>query len=398
MKILQINALYGEKSTGTIVRDIAEKLMESHESPSTICMQSSIKDADIITTGITISSKLHAFLTRLIGYQGCWSYCMTLSLLSRIKKIDPDIVHIHNLHSNFINLPLLLKYCSKYDKPLIVTLHDCWYFTGKCYHFEDAKCDKWLTGCGNCPKKRMDIPSLFWDSSRATFKIKQKAFNTVQKLYVVGCSKWITEKAKLSPIFSNAKFLTIHNGVDTSIFYQTFKIRENNKPFTILAMANKWFLPENTVLRDKLKKIAGPEVRFRIIGCTTLQLRNNHSNQYIQYLGYTNNRIELSQYYREADVFLNVTFIDTLPTVNMEAICCGTPVITYDSGGSPELVSEGETGYVVTQNDIDGVLTAIQRVKNGLIDRDLCATVGQQKFDKNVNYHKYIKLYRQILS
>lgn len=398
MKVLQINALYGEKSTGIIVKDIADKLGENHGSPLVVCMKSTSKKEFIISTGGIISSNLHALLTRLFGFQGCWSYISTQRLLRCIKKLDPDIVHIHNLHSNFINLFLILNYCAKYNKPLIVTLHDCWYFTGKCYHFEDIRCNKWLTECENCPKRQKDIPSYLYDSSRKTFKIKYKAFNAINNLIVVGCSKWITYKAKSSPMFKNAEFYTIHNGVDTTIFHPVQKKKDISQPFTILVMANKWFLPENTALRDRLKRIACPKIQFYIIGCNEIQLKNNFNDQNIHYIGYIKNRTELADYYRKVNVFLNVTFIDTLPTVNMEAICCGTPVITYKSGGSPELVIEGKTGYVVDQNDIDGLIKAIFKVKNNNIDRTICANIGAHSFDKNLNYEKYITLYKNILS
>lgn len=234
--------------------------------------------------------------------------------------------------------------------------------------------------------------------SRKTFKIKKDVFGSVRELYVVGCSKWITEKAKLSPILSNAQFCTILNGVDTKIFSPIQSSINRQNHFTVMVMANKWFLPENEKLRQELNSWLSPKFRLKVIGCSSERLSKCKNSDYLQYFGYTNNRNELAEHYRTADVFLNVTFIDTLPTVNMEAICCGTPVITYRSGGSPELVTEGITGYVVDQNDISGVKNALQKIKDGLIDRSECARIGKENFDKTVNYQKYINLYNQILS
>lgn len=398
MRILLINAVYGNKSTGTIVKDISELLVRQGDSPSVICLDSCINAPNVIVARSRLSNIIHALLTRLFGLQGCWSRHATKRLIKQIETINPEIVHLHNLHSNFINLPLLLDFCSVNNKPVIITLHDCWYFTGKCYHFEDVGCEKWKVGCGKCPKQNMDIPSILCDMSRKTFKIKKDVFGSVRELYVVGCSKWITEKAKLSPILSNAQFCTILNGVDTKIFSPIQSSINRQNHFTVMVMANKWFLPENEKLRQELNSWLSPKFRLKVIGCSSEQLSKCKNSDYLQYFGYTNNRNELAEHYRTADVFLNVTFIDTLPTVNMEAICCGTPVITYRSGGSPELVTEGITGYVVDQNDISGVKNALQKIKDGLIDRSECARIGKENFDKTVNYQKYINLYNQILS
>lgn len=396
MRILLINAVYGYKSTGTIVKDISELLVHQGDSPSVICLDSSINTPNVVVVRSRLSNTIHALLTRLFGLQGCWSRYATKRLIKQIKKIDPEIVHLHNLHSNFINLPLLLNYCTVNNKPVIITLHDCWYFTGKCYHFEDIGCERWQLGCGKCPKQNIDIPSILCDSSRKTFNIKKEVFGSVRELYVVGCSNWITEKAKLSPVLSNAQFCTILNGVDTKLFSPIHSNRQAH--FTVMVMANKWFLPENKKLRQGLVSWLGPEFHLKIIGCSNEQLSKYENSDYLKYYGYTNNREELAEHYRTADVFLNITFIDTLPTVNMEAICCGTPVITYRSGGSPELVIEGITGYVVDQNDISGVKIALQKIKNGVIDRNECARIGKKTFDKTTNYQKYINLYKQILS
>lgn len=398
MKVLQINALYGSKSTGLIVKDIANCIKAHGHNSVVMCANSTVLDSDIIAVRTSMSGKIHAILTRLFGRQGCWSQLLTKKTVTQIKQINPDIIHIHNLHSNFISLPLLLKYCTENNKPVVATLHDCWYFTGKCYHFEDICCNQWLSGCGNCPKKMMDIPSLLCDSSASTFKIKQQAFVSLPKLHIVGCSHWITELASKSPMFKNAFFYTIYNGVDVDVFKPSVELHCDSQVFTILVMANKWFLPENTSLRRKLMTELGQEYQVRVVGCSSQQLMQVHTDDRIKYIGYLNSREELANEYRRADVFLNITYIDTLPTVNMEAMCCGTPVITYRSGGSPELIREGKTGYVVNHGDVHGIINAIERVKNGSIKRADCSQCAVKNFNKNTCYEEYVNLYNQILS
>lgn len=398
MKVLQINAVYGSKSTGVIVKDICQQLSTSGGIPSVICINSAVNEPFVITTGQRLSDKIHALMTRILGRQGLWSRRSSLKLIRQIEKINPDIVHLHNIHSNFINLSLLIKYCIDKDKPVVVTLHDCWYFTGKCYHFEDIGCDRWLTGCGHCPKRLKDIPSLLCDSSRLTFNEKAKAFGSLRNLYVVGCSNWITRLAEKSLVFSGASFQTIHNGIDTAIFRPDVTINHSTNDFTVLVMANKWFMTENTTLRECLIQRLGPGHKIMVAGCTPAQLISHPDSDRVNHIGYINSRRELADLYNKADVFLNVTFIDTLPTVNMEALACGTPVVTYRSGGSPELVADGKTGYVVEQNDIDGVVRAIDKIKAGYISRQVCADTANSIFDKNKCYDQYLNLYNQLIS
>lgn len=396
MRILQINAVYGVKSTGVIVKDIADALNSDRYQPYVICLESNTHSDRIFELGYNLHNNIHAILTRLFGRQGCWSVFSTKKILTLIDEINPDIIHIHNLHSNYINLPQLLQYCETKDKPLVVTLHDCWYFTGKCYHFADIGCDKWLRGCGKCPKKNLDIPSVLCDSSSSVFNIKQKGFNSVKKLHVVGCSQWITNLASRSPIFKDANFHTIYNGVDIDLFKPLKSKHKASDNFTVLVMANKWFLPVNTQLRRELLDCNNKDFHIRVVGCSQQQLALNTSDEKISYIGYLG-REELEKEYNGADVFLNVTYIDTLPTVNMEALSCGIPVVTYCSGGSPELVLDGVTGYVIKQGDVKGVKHALDEIRKGKISKSDCREYAVRHFDKHVCYRQYINLYKQIL-
>ena len=297
---------------------------------------------------------------------------------------------------------MLLLYLAKKNISTVLTLHDCWFFTGKCFHFVGCGCEKWKTGCGDCPQNKEDVKSLFFDCTKSVFRDKEIAFQAIPNLTVVGCSDWIKGLAKQSSMFAGKKITRIYNGVDTSVFYQrdSDKLKKKNmleNKFVILGMANKWLKKENTEIVKKLIKNLSDDDRVVIVGCTDQQKKELKKYSQVLAFGFITDRNTLADIYSSADVFVNMTFEDTLPTVNMEAICCGTPVITYNSCGSPELVRTGVTGYVISQKSECELFNALYKVKNGLIDRDKCAAEGVKRFDKTSQYQKYIRLYQNIV-
>lgn len=394
MNVVQINALYGEKSTGVIVRDIDHMLKEhGHES---FCVSRNTNTQDnCILIGNALDYSFHALRTRIDGKQGFSSRGSTTILVDQLKKLKPDILHLHNLHSNYINLPVLFKYARENSIPVILTLHDCWFFTGKCYHFADIGCEKWKTGCGNCPKRNDDIPSIISDSSAKVWRRKKELYDGVI-LYVVGCSQWISKCAKLSPLFQSAEILYIRNGVDLNVFSP--KARENNGRFRIMTMANKWFLPGNVQITKEIIDSIDDKEELLIVGCKDEQLDAYSGIKGIKTLGYITDNNELASLYSSSDLFLNLTNIDNLPTVNMEAAACGTPVITYDSGGSGELVCDGITGFIVAPGNKSQLQESMEKVRNGIISRQKCREYALIKFNNMHNYFEYLKLYRRIVS
>lgn len=398
MKIVQINSIYGEKSTGSIVQAL-DLLLEQKKIESYIVYRNTTVP---LPNGIQVGNKLewtsHALRTRVDGKQGYGSWIGTKKLIRKLDKIRPDVLHLHNVHSNFLNLQLLVQYAKNKSIPIVLTLHDCWFFTGKCYHFADIGCEKWMSGCGQCPKRRMDIPSLLLDSSANVFLDRMRIFS-YDKLYVVGCSNWIASMAEKSPIFATAKFRVIYNGIDTDVFCPTSIAKAKQwEQMTIVTMANKWFEEANFAVRERVMGELRPSDQLVIVGCTKEQCQKYAGDSRIVTIGYIRNPRELAKLYARGNVFLNLTHIDTLPTVNMEAISCGVPVITYDAGGSGELVHNGKTGYIVKVDDIDGVINALTRIRSGAITSEACRMYAQANFDKIQNYKKYIQLYREIVS
>lgn len=393
MKVVQINSIYGDKSTGIIVRDI-DWLLQKYGYESFFVSRDGGHDlSNHISIGNPLDYSLHAIRTRVDGKQGFASKRTTEQLLKRLNRIKPDILHLHNVHSNFINLPLLFIYAKTNQIPVVLSLHDCWFFTGKCFHFKDVRCEKWKTGCGDCPKRYSDIPSYLYDSSSEVWSRKKDLYHGT-RLHVVGCSRWICELAKQSPLFSSADVSYIHNGVDLALF--AFREKKSDEAFTIMTMANKWFSPQNAEVRERVLKELKESDKLVIVGCTDDHKKMYADNMQVVCEGFVREKGKLAEIYEQSDVFLNLTHIDTLPTVNMEALSCGTPVITYDAGGSSELVENGVTGYIVGLDDVSGIIVAIDNIRKGEISRASCRSYAERKFDKNNNYKEYLRLYDKI--
>ena len=396
MKIIQVNALYGEKSTGTIVKEL-DLLIQQRGFESYVAYRETTEDPNQgLKVGNNIEYAFHAVRTRIDGKQGYCSAISTTGLIKKLERIKPDVIHLHNVHSNFLHLPILVNFAKRNHIALVLTLHDCWFFTGKCYHFADIACEKWKTGCGDCPKRRMDIPSTIKDSSASVYKDRIKMFD-YDRLYVVGCSKWITRMAKQSPIFAKANIRSIYNGLDTAVFKPNAGQREISTRFLVVTMANKWFEPENKDTRTAVLDFLGDDSKIMIIGCDENEIKACENDPRIICKGYIKNRSQLASLYAQGDVFLNLTHIDNLPTVNMEALSCGTPVITFDAGGSGELVVNGKTGFVVDVDDATGIIEALNRVRQGEIQSADCRRYAEKEFDKNSNFEKYLHLYDEIM-
>lgn len=397
MKVLQINAVYGYGSTGIIAKDIADCAGEVGIDSYIACQRSALSSENIYQVGNVLDWKLHALLTRLTGRQAFYSKLPTKRLISWLNKVSPNIIQLHNIHSNFVNLPLICDYCKTHDIPLILTLHDCWFFTGKCTHFVKTGCDRWKTGCGSCSQLKMEVPCLFGDPTAKVLRERLGALNSVPKLYVVGCSKWITECAKLSGLKAK-EYITISNGVDTQVFTpkESAFAKANNlcDRFVILGMANKWTDPANLDgVRFLLEKL-DPEYRVVIVGCDVEQKLYFASYPNVIPVSFVKDPNELADIYNAADVFINLTRADTLPTVNMESICCGTPVITFDVCGSPELV-DADCGIVVNVGDFAGVLSAIEQCAKQPLSFE--TEKKRLRFDKAAAYQQYLQLYQAVL-
>ena len=393
MKILQINSCYGVYSTGKIVDDISNILRKyGHEC---ICIFGRSGNSDM-QRAFKFNSKLdiyhHTMMSRIFDKEGLYSSVATKKMIDLIKNYSPNIIHLHNIHGHYLNYKILFDFINEHNIPVVWTLHDCWTITGHCAHFDSISCKKWLNGCKNCPQKNSYPSSILMDNSANNYKLKKHLFTSVNEMVIVTPSNWL--KAYIDASFMGMhKTMVIHNGIDTDIFKKTdsefvkqFHLEDKK---IVLGVASKWSKNKGFDDLIKLSKKLPQDYKIVIIGLCAKQLKNLPDN--ILGLEKTKNQQELVKWYSLANVFVNPTYEDTFPTVNIEAQCCGTPVVTYKTGGSPETIVEG-CGIVVEQGNADELAKAIEQISANKLTED-CKNI----FDKNICFSKYISLYEDIL-
>lgn len=398
MKIVQINAVYGYGSTGIIVQDIQTACLNEGIDCVVAYSHSNESVRNGYRLGNAFSNKLHALLSRISGRQGYFSWLPTFFFMRFLDNYKPDILHLHNLHSNFINLPMLLNYAATNNIAVVVSLHDCWFYTGKCSHYTNVGCTKWKSSCGKCPKRKDEFPAILWDDSRKLCGDKVRLFGTIRNLSVVGVSQWITDESRIN-VFKSARCLAIHNGIDTSFFRPTksnFRKRYRlEDKFIILAPSNKWFLPVN---KDTLDYITSNLKDNMVIvffgGEIQTELPKNSIN-----CGFISSREELRDIYSAVDVMVNCTREESLSLLNIEVQACGTPVVTYANTGVQETV-DGTCGFAVENGNPVAIWNAIMRVaeKGKNYYSESCRNWVNCEFDRNKNYQKYIELYKSVLA
>lgn len=399
MKIVEINSvLYG--STGNIALSIS-KMAKSRGHDVLVCApkgrHNSRLQNGVLLFGSRLSEDSHLILSRLTGLNGSFSIIATWFLIKRIKKINPDIIHLHNLHNSYINLPLLFRYIKKEEKHVVWTLHDCWAFTGHCPHFLLSKCNKWKTGCGKCPQYR-DYPQSFVDTTALTWKFKKKWFSNLPYLCIVTPSEWLKELVNQS-FLSKYPVRVINNGIDLKVFKNTksdfrSKYGIGDSQIVLLGVSYGWNYSKGIdVFMDLYKRLDKNRFRIVIVG-TDASIEKEIPKEIIT-IRKTNNKKELVEIYSAANIFINPTREDNYPTVNMEAIACGTPVISFKTGGSSETIPEG-TGETVLCDDIDQLENEIYNVVGNKTYKDNCIKAAK-KFDSTDRFNEYVDLYELII-
>lgn len=341
---------------------------------------------------------LHAFGARFFDLHGLLSTRQTKALVRKIEEYNPDIIHLHNLHGYFLDFKVLFEYLASINKPIVWTLHDCWSFTGRCFHFEGSNCYKWRSGCYDCKAEPGYTVSQFCDRSKKLYALKKDLFNSIDNLTLVPVSLWLASYVKESYLSEKA-IQIIHNGVDIEKFKPLGKERLQNKhrlqgKYVILGVASPW--NQRKGLNDflKLREKLDESYVIILVGLTEKQIQSLPEG--IIGISRTESQQELAEYYSLADVFCNLTYLDTFPTVNLEALACGTPVITYRTGGSPEAVDE-QTGIVVEQGNINGVVDAVRQMRNCTLSPNDCRERAVRLYDKNMCFMKYIELYASLI-
>ncbi len=401
MKVLQINAVYGIGSTGRITQELDLALKENRIQSKVAASVSNVPEADYYSIGNLLDRKLHALLSRLTGKQAYFSKVVTFKLLRYIEKEKYDIVHLGNLHGNYIHLPMLLKFLAKKDIATVMTLHDCWFFTGKCTHYIDFGCYKWLDRCGNCPKLKKDNASWFFDRTERIRADRERLFKAIPRLAVVGVSDWITNEAKKSFLGNAAVLQRIYNWIDTDVFQPSDvselkeKLKLKSNPI-VLGVSHYWTDTKGLSTFVALAKRM-PEVQFVMVGNMpkTAELPDN-----ILSVGLVSDPKELAQYYSLADVFLNPSLYETFGKTTAEAMSCGTPVIGFRSTAIPEVI--GENGGIIldVDDDIVSIENAIRHILNKTKEfyTKNCRMYVVENFEKEKVIEEHIQLYRSLLN
>lgn len=396
MRILFVNCVCGVGSTGRIVTDLMAHAKNQGNTVRVACSTiepiCGVEPNEVFTIGSKLDYYVHNILSRITDHEGLFSVLETKKLIKRIRKFNPDVVHIHNIHGHWINYEIFFKYLSESNKKVIWTLHDCWSFTGHCSNFSILQCEQWRTHCLYCKGLR-NYPKCYGrgDVSR-NFDRKRTAFTSIKNLILVTPSNWLADLVKNS-FFKNYPVIAIPNGIDLNIFHpiiSDFKEKHGiSRRKMILGVANVWSERKgfNDVL--KLRKMLDDSYSIVLVGLTEKQLEELPDG--IIGIHRTANAHELAEIYSAADVFVNPTYEDNFPTVNLEALACGTPVITYQTGGSGEAIDKN-SGITVNQGDINGLIDAISRMielnTKDIIKRGLF-------FNKNTWYEKYLELYKK---
>lgn len=390
MRVLQINAVCSNGSTGRICENISRTL-KKHGVDNVVLFFSG-KSNYALSKKISnrLYIKLQAFKSRIFGNYGFNSKKATKKVISFIKEYRPDIIQIHNIHGHDIDLYDFFTFLKKTNIKVFYTFHDCWAFTGYCTHFDYEKCQKWKNKCNNCPQRK--LYSWFFDKSSKNFQIKKDLLTEVD-MTIITPSIWLKSIVEQS-FLSNKTIKVINNGIDLSVFNPvSSNFRKKyciEKKFILLGVANCWSYKKGIDVFVRLAKTLSSYYQIVLVG--TNKTIDKMLPQNIISIHKTNNQSDLAQIYFSSDLFVNPTREDTFPTVNIEALACGTPVLTFGTGGSPEIIDD-TCGSVVQRDDFDKLVLEINRISHEKpFSRENCRKKAAC-FNADSKYREYLELY-----
>lgn len=403
MKIVQINYAYGTgSSTGRSTMELHEYLLKkgvhSWVFANDILGYTSEKK-NVYLFGKKAEQDIHAVMSRITGLQGYFSYFTTKIIVKKLRKIKADIVLLGVLHSNCICFPLLIQYLSENNIPTVLVLHDCWYFTGHCCYFSQVNCERWKCGCGKCPSRKDWNKSWFFDTSAKMLSVKADWFSRISRLAVVGVSDWITEEARQSVLKNAQKICRIYNWIDTDIFCikDTSALRKHlglsEKTKILLGVAVHWSEWKGLQVIIMAAETY-PQVKIILIGELPQNIKYPEN---IIRTGSIYDMGLLAEYYSVADVFLNPSVQETFGKTTAEALCCGTPVIAYQTTACIELV-ENNCGALVSLGNkmefVEKIKVILEKGKKYYMEH--CREFAVKNFSRDARQHDYLKLFYSL--
>lgn len=399
--IVEINS-NNYASTGNIMLNIASRARENGYEVYTCCKKSrkamTFNYSHQIFIGTWFERIISERLAYITGLKNHYNIFNTFLFIQKLKKIKPDLIHIHSLVDTYINIKMFTNYIKRNKIPVVWTAHDVWPITGKCVVFDAFNpCNNWKKGCGNCPTLSDYPKSMIFDTSKKLFNEKKECFGNIDDLYIISPSFWLFNLINLSYL-KNSNYKVINNGINLKLFKPTpssFKKDYSLEDmYIVLGVSYGWSKSKGLDSFIKLSSLLPRNFKIILVGTNEETDKLLPSN--ILSIHKTYNTEELIKIYSAADVFVNATLSDNFPTVNIESLACGTPVITYDTGGSPEAI-DNTCGSVVKQNDIEALKNEIIKIcKYKPFSQKNCLDRAKQ-FDSNLKYEEYIQLFKEIL-
>lgn len=398
-KLLQINPVIKENtSTGKIMRTLGELAQaagwESYVAYSRARDGVPPHSSRLVPVGNKADLLLHWVATRLFDAHGLASRLATRCFVARLRELNPDVIHIHNIHGYFLNYKILSRALAQMGKPVVWTVHDCWLYTGHCYHYASAGCERWKTGCHHCPQKKAFPASWLLDRSRRNWEDKKKAFCSIPGLTLVTVSRWM--KGEIARSFlGGVRCEVIHNGIDLDTFRPSPSAETALAYGTYyLAVASIWLPEKGLQDLEKLSSVLDADERLVVVG---KRPSGHRFPRNVVCLERTADAAALAALYTEAVALVNPTWQDNYPTVNMEAIACGTPVVSYRTGGSPESITP-QTGRVVEQGDVEGLAEALHAIRRQGKEHfsEACRSYALAHFRAQDRFNDYIQLYESL--
>lgn len=388
MNIVQVNETAARGSHGVIAEAIGQLVIDGGGRSMLAFGRAApgMTSSELVRVGNRLGVFCHGLETRMFDGHGLGSRGATARFVRELERFGPDLVHLHNIHGYWLNYPRLFEWLRAWGGPVVWTLHDCWAFTGHCAHFMGVGCGRWQRECHHCPLKGAYPASAGLDRSRRNFKLKRECFTSLgNRLTLVSCSEAIADYARKS-FFKDTRIEVIHNGVDIGQFRPSAP-----KEKMILGVASTWGDSKGLGDFGELRRLLPADWDITLVGLTPKQIKALPEG--IEGIERTANRAELARLYSRAAVFVNPTYEDNFPTVNLEALACGTPVVTYHTGGSPEAIDDA-TGIVVEQGDIAGLARAIEAAAG--LSPQACRERAEKCFDARERYAEYVNLYNEL--